>query len=81
MLGGTRRLLLIAVPSGARAVASRLPVSAKLAMSRHPYRSTDALLGDCAAAAADQIILDAGRPGTRRASPGCWRWRGSGWPR
>jgi ATP-dependent RNA helicase HrpA len=62
MLQGTRRLLLLAVPSGARAVASRLPVSAKLAMSRHPYRSTDALLDDCAAAAADRIILDAGGP-------------------
>ncbi len=62
MLGGTRRLLLLAVPSGARAVVGRLPVSAKLAMSRHPYRSTDALLDDCAAAAADQIILDAGGP-------------------
>jgi ATP-dependent helicase HrpA len=62
MLQGTRRLLLLAVPSGARAVASRLPVSAKLAMSRHPYRSTDALLDDCAAAAADQIIVDAGGP-------------------
>ena len=62
MLRGTRRLLLLAVPSGARAVAGRLPVSAKLAMSRHPYRSTDALLDDCAAAAADQIIRDAGGP-------------------
>ncbi len=62
MVQGTRRLLLLAVPSGARAVAGRLPVSAKLAMSRHPYRSTDALLDDCAAAAADQIILDAGGP-------------------
>ena len=62
MLRGTRRLLLIQVPSGARAVASRLPVSAKLAMSRHPYPSTDALLEDCAAAAADQVILEAGGP-------------------
>ena len=62
MLRGTRRLLLLAVPSGARAVAGRLPVTAKLAMSRHPYRSTDALLDDCAAAAADQIIRDAGGP-------------------
>jgi ATP-dependent RNA helicase HrpA len=62
MLQGNRRLLLLAVPSGARAVAARLPVSAKLAMSRHPYRSTEALLDDCAAAAADQIILDAGGP-------------------
>ena len=68
MLQGTRRLLLLAVPSGARAVAGRLPVSAKLAMSRHPYRSTDALLDDCAAAAADQIIRDAGGPA--RDAPG-----------
>ena len=62
MLRGTRRLLLLQVPSGARAVASRLPVSAKLAMSRHPYPSTEALLDDCAAAAADQVITEAGGP-------------------
>ena len=59
---GTRRLLLLQVPSGARSVASRLPVSAKLAMSRHPYPSADALLADCAAAAADQVIAGAGGP-------------------
>ena len=59
---GTRRLLLIQVPSGARSVAGRLPVSAKLAMSRHPYPSADALLADCAACAADQLIADAGGP-------------------
>ena len=59
---GTRRLLLLQVPSGVRAVASRLPVSAKLAMSRHPYPDTDALLADCAACAADQVIADAGGP-------------------
>jgi ATP-dependent helicase HrpA len=62
MLRGTRRLLLLQVPSGARAVASRLPVSAKLAMSRHPYPGTGALLEDCAAAAADQVITEAGGP-------------------
>ena len=62
MRQGTRRLLLLAVPSGARAVAGRLPVGAKLALSRHPYPSTDALLDDCAAAAADQIVADAGGP-------------------
>jgi ATP-dependent helicase HrpA len=59
---GTRRLLLLQVPAGARSVASRLPVSAKLAMSRHPYPSADALLADCAACAADQLIADAGGP-------------------
>jgi len=62
MRGGTRRLLLIAVPSGVRAVASRLPVNAKLAMSRHPYPSAAALLDDCAACAADQVIAEAGGP-------------------
>jgi ATP-dependent helicase HrpA len=62
MRRGTRRLVLLQVPSGVRAVAGRLPTSAKLAMSRHPYRSTDALLEDCAAAAADEIIADAGGP-------------------
>jgi ATP-dependent helicase HrpA len=71
MLRGTRRLLLLQVPSGARAVASRLPVSAKLAMSRHPYPSTDALLDDCAAAAADQVITEAGGPA----------WDGAGFAR
>src|ERR1039458_8612215 len=35
VLRGTRRLLLLQVPSGARAVASRLPVSAKLANRAH----------------------------------------------
>ena len=45
-----------------RSVASRLPVTAKLAMSRHPYPSADALLADCAACAADQVIAAAGGP-------------------
>ena len=59
---GTRRLLLIQVPAGARSVASRLPASAKLAMSRHPYPGTGELLADCAACAADQVIAEAGGP-------------------
>ncbi|HEX9032289.1 MAG TPA: ATP-dependent RNA helicase HrpA [Streptosporangiaceae bacterium] len=62
MVTGNRRLLLTQVPSGARAVASRLPVGAKLAMSRHPYPSTDDLLDDCAACAADDIIARSGGP-------------------
>ena len=63
MRTGNRRLLLLAVPSGARGVASRLPVSAKLAMSRHPYRNAGELVDDCAACAADEIIAEAGGPG------------------
>jgi ATP-dependent helicase HrpA len=59
---GTRRLLLITVPSGVRSIASRLPLAEKMAMSRHPYANAAALLDDCAAAAADQVIDVAGGP-------------------
>jgi ATP-dependent helicase HrpA len=59
---GVRRLLLIEVPSGARSVGTRLPSSVKLAMSRHPYPSVAALLDDCAACAADEVITKAGGP-------------------
>jgi ATP-dependent helicase HrpA len=62
MLAGTRRLILLQVPSGARSIAGRLPVTAKMAMSRHPYASAAALVEDCAAAAADEIIAEAGGP-------------------
>jgi ATP-dependent helicase HrpA len=59
---GVRRLLLIAVPSGVRSIAGRLPMNLKMAMSRHPYPGAAALLDDCAAAGADQVIADAGGP-------------------
>jgi len=59
---GNRKLLLIEVPSGARAVASRLPTGVKLAMSRHPYPTASAEIDDCAAAAADEIIAENGGP-------------------
>jgi ATP-dependent helicase HrpA len=62
MWRGTRRLLLMQVPSGVRSAASAQPVNAKLAMSRHPYPNAAALLEDCAACAADQVIADAGGP-------------------
>jgi ATP-dependent helicase HrpA len=59
---GNRRLLLLAVPSGVRSIAGRLPVNAKMAMSRHHYPSAAEFLDDCAAAAADRVIQDAGGP-------------------
>jgi ATP-dependent helicase HrpA len=62
MVTGVRRLLLLRVPTGLRSIADRLPVNAKLAMSRSPYPSIGALLDDCAACAADQVIADAGGP-------------------
>jgi ATP-dependent helicase HrpA len=62
MAAGTRRLLLLQVPSGVRSIADRLPTERKLALSRNPYPSIGALLDDCVACAADQVIADAGGP-------------------
>jgi ATP-dependent helicase HrpA len=59
---GTRRLLLLQVPSGARSIAANLPTLQKLALSRSPYPGAVALMDDCAAAAADEIITRAGGP-------------------
>ncbi|MGO9783798.1 MAG: ATP-dependent RNA helicase HrpA [Streptosporangiaceae bacterium] len=62
MRQGTRRLVLLEVPSGARGIASNLAVPDKLALSRSPYPGAAALVDDCAAAAADEIITRAGGP-------------------
>ncbi len=62
MWRGTRRLLLIQVPSGVRSAVSRLPGDAKLAMSRSPYPNAAAVLEDCVVCAADQVIAEAGGP-------------------
>jgi ATP-dependent helicase HrpA len=62
MVRGTRRLLLLRVPTGLRSIADRLPNQRKLALSRSPYASIGALLDDCEACAADQVISDAGGP-------------------
>src|SRR5258707_1576624 len=62
MLRGTRRLLLLQVPSGVRSIADRLPTERTLAMSRNRYPSISALLDDCAACGAGQVIADAGGP-------------------
>ena len=59
---GLRRLIALQVPSGVRSIAGRLPVAAKMAMSRHPYSSAAALLDDCVACAADVVIDSAGGP-------------------
>jgi ATP-dependent helicase HrpA len=62
MRSGTRRLILLQVPSAVRSIASRLPANVKLAMSAAPYPSPAALLDDCVACAADQVITNAGGP-------------------
>ncbi len=62
MVRGTRRLLLLRLPTGLRSIADRLPNERKLALSRSPYPSVGALLDDCEACAADQVIADSGGP-------------------
>src|SRR5215471_3296800 len=62
MARGTRRLLVLQVPSGVRSIADRLTNEQKLAMTRNPYPRLGALLDDCVACAADQVIADAGGP-------------------
>ncbi len=62
MVRGTRRLLLLRVPTGLRSIADRLPNQRKLALSRSPYPSIGALLDDCEACAADHVISGAGGP-------------------
>ncbi|WJK39465.1 ATP-dependent RNA helicase HrpA [Solwaraspora sp. WMMA2056] len=62
MWAGTRRLLLITLPSPAKFVAGRLSNQDKLALSRNPYRNVVELLEDCAGAAVDKLMADAGGP-------------------
>ncbi|HEX6878399.1 MAG TPA: ATP-dependent RNA helicase HrpA [Nocardioidaceae bacterium] len=53
---GLRRLLVLDVPSPARAIAADLSNAEKLALSASPYPSTQELLEDCVAAAVDEIV-------------------------
>ncbi len=53
---GLRRLLMLAVPSPARSIASALGNAEKLALATSPYPSTQALLDDCVAAAVDGVV-------------------------
>jgi ATP-dependent helicase HrpA len=59
---GVRRLLLLGVPSPLKWVSARLDNRAKLALTQNPHGSLPALLADCSAAAADEMIAEAGGP-------------------
>ena len=59
---GTRRLLLLEIPSPVSRVQRGLDNAAKLALSRNPHGSVAALLEDCVTAAADALIAAAGGP-------------------
>jgi len=63
MRAGARRLLLLTLPPAARYLQGRLDNRAKLELSRaNPYRSIADLLDDCAGAAVDRLVADAGGP-------------------
>jgi len=62
MWQGTRRLLLLHLPSPAKYVLERQSHQAKLVLSRSPHGSASALFDDCLACAVDKLMADAGGP-------------------
>ncbi|MFF0609588.1 ATP-dependent RNA helicase HrpA [Nocardia tengchongensis] len=62
MRTGTRALLLGAITTSARAVTAGLPPTDRLALSQNPYGTLDALVEDCRACAADELIAANGGP-------------------
>lgn len=62
MRAGTRELVLRAVPTSLRTVTAGLSPADRLVVSQNPYGSLDALVADCRAAAADELIAVAGGP-------------------
>ncbi|WP_433598029.1 ATP-dependent RNA helicase HrpA [Nocardia sp. CA-135953] len=62
MRAGTRTLVLSAIPTSVRTVTASLPPRDRLALSQNPYGSLDALIDDCRATAADELIAAAGGP-------------------
>jgi ATP-dependent helicase HrpA len=62
MRAGTRRLLLLNLPSPASAAKRRLAEDTKLALVRSPYPALSELFDDCVACAVDQLVADHGGP-------------------
>ncbi|MFC5801384.1 ATP-dependent RNA helicase HrpA [Streptomyces formicae] len=63
MWRGTRKLILLNIPvNPAKFASERLTNQQKLALSRNPHGSIQALFDDCATAAADKLIGDHGGP-------------------
>jgi ATP-dependent helicase HrpA len=62
MWRGTRQLVLLNSPSPVKYLQGRLDNKAKLLLSHSPHGSVAALLDDCVACAADQLITDGGGP-------------------
>jgi ATP-dependent helicase HrpA len=62
MWAGTRRLILLSVPSPVKSIAGSLSTPAKLALSHNPHGGVAAMFADCVSCAADFLIAEAGGP-------------------
>ncbi|MBF6065596.1 ATP-dependent RNA helicase HrpA [Nocardia terpenica] len=62
MRAGTRALLLRRLPTSPRGLTAGLSAADRLALSQNPYGSLDALIEDCRACAADELIAARGGP-------------------
>ncbi|HEX3647139.1 MAG TPA: ATP-dependent RNA helicase HrpA, partial [Pseudonocardiaceae bacterium] len=62
MWAGTRRLLLLTVPSPVKSLIRGLDNRAKLALNTHPHQSVGDLLDDCVLAAVDHLMAQHGGP-------------------
>jgi ATP-dependent helicase HrpA len=62
MVLGTRRLLLLNVPSPARKIVQSLPTAAQLTLATAPHGSVDRVLADTIAATIDVLVEVAGGP-------------------
>ncbi|WP_245713976.1 ATP-dependent RNA helicase HrpA [Nocardia vaccinii] len=62
MRTGTRVLLLNQLPASARAATAGLSPADRLALSQNPSGSLDALIEDCRACAADELVAENGGP-------------------
>ncbi|HEV2783230.1 MAG TPA: ATP-dependent RNA helicase HrpA [Actinophytocola sp.] len=73
MWRGTRRLVLLTVPSPIKSIVRRLPNDAKLTLSGNPHNGVADLLDDCVNCAADTLIAAAGGPAWNRDGFGALR--------
>ncbi len=62
MWAGTRRLLLLSIPSPVPLLGRRLSNAVKLGLTRYPYQTVPDLLDDCVACSVDAIVERAGGP-------------------
>ncbi len=62
MRRGTRRLLMLTVPSPVVAIVKRLDNRTKLTLATSPYRDVLSLLEDCVACAVDHLLVEHGGP-------------------